>query len=61
MFFTPCDNWITLFFPLYFGVTAMLLRSLKQVVWKKSVFYIRYLRNNITMLLIPKVQNKATS
>ena len=37
-----------------FGVTAMLLRSLKQVFWKKSVFYIHYFHNNITMLLIPQ-------
>ena len=35
-----------------FGVTAMLLRSLKQVSWKKSLFYIHYFHNNITMLLI---------
>ena len=34
-------------------VHAMLLSSLKQVFWKKSAFYIRYLHNNITMLLIP--------
>ena len=37
-----------------FGVTAMLLRSLKQVFWKKSVFYIHYFHNNIAMLLIPQ-------
>ena len=37
-----------------FGVTAMLLCSLKQVFWKKSVFYIHYFHNNITMLLIPQ-------
>ena len=37
-----------------FGVTAMLLRSLKQVFWKKSVFYIHYFHNNITVLLIPQ-------
>ena len=35
-------------------VTAILLRSLKQVFWKKSVFYIHYLNNNITVLLIPQ-------
>ena len=40
---------------------AMLLRSLQQVFWKKSVSYIRNLHNNITMLLIPKVQNKAST
>ena len=38
-----------------FGVTAMLLRSLKQVFWKKFVFYIHYFRNNITMLLIDRL------
>ena len=37
-----------------FGVTAMLLRSLKQVFWKKSAFYIHYFHNKITMLLIPQ-------
>ena len=45
----------------WFGVTAVLLRSLKQVFWKKSAFYIRYLHNNIAMLLIPEVQNKAST
>ena len=44
-----------------FGTTAMLLRSLKQMFWKKSVFYICYLHNNITTLLIPKVQNKTST
>ena len=38
-----------------FGTAAMLLRSLKQVFWNKSTFYIRYNHNYITMLLIPKV------
>ena len=37
-----------------FGVTAMLLRSLKQVFWKKSAFCIHYFHNKITMLLIPQ-------
>ena len=41
------------------GTTAMLQRSLKQVFWKKSAFDVRYLDNNITMMLIPRVQNKA--
>ena len=41
-----------------FGTTTMLLRSLKQVFWKKSTFYSYYPHNNTTMLLIPKVQNK---
>ena len=33
-----------------FGKTAMLLCSLKQMLWKKSAFYICYLHNNIKML-----------
>ena len=44
-----------------FCATTMLLRSLKQVFWKKSACYLRYLHNNITMLLISKVQNKAST
>ena len=44
-----------------FSTIAMLLRSLRQVFWKKYAFYIRYLHNNITMLLIPKVQNKTST
>ena len=41
--------------------TAMLLLSLKQAFWKKSLFYVCYLHNNIRMLLIPKVQTKAST
>ena len=41
--------------------TAMLLRSLKQAFWKKSVFYVCYLHNNIRLLLIPKIQTKAST
>ena len=44
------------FFPI-----AMLLSFFKQAFRKRSVFYIRYLHNNITMLLIPKVQTKAST
>ena len=48
-------NWITgrhsfLYKPVVtqsFSATPMLLHSLKQVLWKKSAFYIRYLRNKI--------------
>ena len=36
------------------GTTVMLLRSLKQMFWKKSAFCICYLHNNITGLLIAK-------
>ena len=35
----------------------MLLLPLKQVFSKKSAFYVRYLLNNITVMLIPKIQN----
>ena len=45
MFFTPCDNWKTLFsvnvcrsFEIF--STVILLLSLKQVFWQKSVFYV---------------------
>ena len=44
-----------------FSTSPMLLRFLEQVFWKKSAFYIRYLHNNITMLLIRKVQNKTST
>ena len=44
-----------------FGATAMRLRSLKQVFWLKSAFSIGYIHNNIIMLLVPKVQNKAST
>ena len=44
-----------------FGAIAMLLRSLKQVFWKRSAFYVRYLHNNTSMLLILKVQNKGST
>ena len=42
IFFIPCGNWKTFFFIQLndihrFGVTAMLLGSLKQVFWKKSI------------------------
>ena len=44
MFFVPCDSWQTLFFPKvcrYYEIftTAILLFSLKQLFWKKFVFY----------------------
>ena len=63
IFFIPCDNckqyflhkWII---TLRLGATAMLLRSFKQVFWKKSVFYVRCLHNDITIMLIAKFQNK---
>ena len=41
-----------------FGAVVMLLRSLKQMFWKRSAFYVRYLHNNTSMLLILKVQNE---
>ena len=66
MIFIPCDNWKQNFLYKFiitqrFVATAMLLRSLKQVFWKKSAFYVRYFDNNITMMLIPKVQNKPST
>ena len=62
MFFNPCYNWKTLFFiqicyPEVWWNRRVLCSS-KRVFWKKSVFYIHYLHNNIKMLLIPKVHNK---
>ena len=44
LFFVPCDSWKTLFFLKVCGYceifsTAILPFSLKQVFWKKSVFY----------------------
>ena len=65
MFFIPCDNSKSLFLNKFivtqrFGALAMLLSFLRQVIWKKTVFYIRYLRNIITMLLVTKVQNKVS-
>ena len=44
-----------------FREIAMLMCSLKKVFWRKSAFHIRYLYNNITMLLIPKVHNKVST
>ena len=61
--FILCDNWNT--FLSRFIVTwrlfvsSMCWRPFKQVFWKRSVFYVCYLHNNITMLLIPNVQFKA--
>ena len=41
-----------------FGAIAMLLCSLKQMFWKRSAFYVRYLYKKTLMLLILKVQNE---
>ena len=60
MFFVTCDNWKTFFFiqayhyPEAWCNRHVELRSLKQVFWKKSRFYINYFYINITMLLIPQ-------
>ena len=43
-----------------FFASIMLLRFLKGIFWKKSVFYVRYLHNTIIML-ISKVQAKAST
>ena len=58
MFFIPCDNWKQYIFytNLSFPGGLVQLRSMKQVFWRKSAFHVRYLRNNITMMLKPKVQ-----
>ena len=53
--FPPCDDWKTLFFTKMFRcsevfITAMLLRSLTQVLLIKSVFY-KYLRKNSAILI----------
>ena len=66
MFSIPRDNCKQYFLHKFIvtqrhGATAMLLRSFKQVFWKKSAFYVRYLHNNITMMPIANVQNKASS
>ena len=64
MFFIPCNNYKTSFFikiyhsPKDFFATAMLLRSLKQVLWK-SVFYVRYLHTSLKPIL--RVQFKAST
>ena len=67
MFFILCDNWKQYFLHKLIvsqrlGATAMLLRSLKQVFERSPHFMsLRYLHNNITMMLIPKVQNEAST
>ena len=43
------------------GVSNMLLCYFKQVFWKKSAFYTRYLHNNITIMLTTEVQNKVST
>ena len=61
-FLIPCDKWKKLIFLnacRYFEIfsTAMLLFSLKELFWKKSVFYIIF--HNYNTVLIPKFQNVA--
>ena len=72
MIFIPCNSWKQYFLHKFtatqrLGAIAMLLRSLKhrhlwlclkQVFWKNSKCYVRYLHNNFTMMLIPKFQIK---
>ena len=72
MIFIPCNNWKQYFLHKFIatqrlGAIAMLLRSLKQrhlwlclkqVFWKNSKCYVRYLHNNFTMMRIPKFQIK---
>ena len=51
--------WYKLIVALRFFATAMLLRSVKQVFWKKSVFYVRHLHYNTKANT--KVQTKAAT
>ena len=65
MFFVPCDNWKTFFIQIYcypeVWFNGHVLHSLEQVFWKNFTVHIRYLHNNITILLIPKVQYKTST
>ena len=69
MFFIPRDNWKAFFSIQTYRYPEVwcnchIAALLKQLFWKKSIFYIHFLRNNITMLLIPqgsKMQNKAST
>ena len=59
--FISSNNWKTYFSCKFivtqrFFATVILLRPLKQVFWKKTVFYVHYLHNNIAMLLITNVK-----
>ena len=56
MFFIPCHNWKTLFF-IQICCYLWLMRSLKEVFWKK--YFISVLPTK--RLLIPKVQNKTSN
>ena len=62
MFFIGCYNsktfWYKFIVIQWFGTTAMLLCFLKLVFWNKPVFCIRYLHNNIAILVIPKQRSK---
>ena len=60
-FFILCDNWKTLFFIKIIAAlrafpAAMFPRSLREVVWKRSIFYNTAQHSNSTML-IPKFKN----
>ena len=48
-----------LYYPEVFA-NAMLLGSLKQVLWKELLFYACYLHDKVTRLLRTKVQTKAS-
>ena len=64
MFFIPCDKWETFFIQIYRNpkvwYNRLVLRSLKQMFLKKPTIYIRYIHNDITVV-IPKVQNKTST
>ena len=65
MFFIPCDNWKALFFIQIYCYIEVWYNRHVDAFFKgsvlKDVFYIRNPHNNITMLLIPKVQNKTSN
>ena len=61
MFFIPCDNWKTLFFMQIFCYPEVWYNCrVAAFFWNKcferSSHFISVIHNNITMLLIPKVQ-----
>ena len=62
--FVPCDNWKTLFFYTNLLLPIVLVNryvavSIETSVLKEVRILYRYLHNNIKMLLILKVHNKA--
>ena len=66
MFFIPCDDWKILFFIQIFRYPEVWRNRHVAVFFKIRVLkevrilypFIRYLHNNIKILLIPKIPNK---